>query len=98
MTESTETAGISNRKKRFMYMWLAGVLVVIGAIIVIAKPFSREQNQVQQLRTMGADEQKTDQAASDVNRYIQDERALKDLDQSLKDFQGIPSLGSTTTP
>ena len=90
MTELIETPVISRHKKRLMYVWIGGVLVVALAAILVLKPFTREQDKVQQLRTMGADEQKTDQAASDVTRYIQDERALKDIDQSLKDFQAIP--------
>lgn len=98
MTEPTETPSISGRKRRLMYIGVGGMVLIILAIILIANPFAREKDQVQQLRTMGADEQKTDQAASDINKYIQDERALKDIDQSLKDFQSTSSVGGTTTP
>ncbi|MFA7201582.1 MAG: hypothetical protein WC099_01120 [Candidatus Paceibacterota bacterium] len=90
MTESIETPALSKHKKRVLYIWLGLVGVIILGVLLMLKPFSREQDKVQQLRTMGADEQKTDQAASDVSQYIQDERALKDIDQSLKDFQAIP--------
>ncbi len=97
MIDTTDVPSIPKHKKQTLYIWLVVVLVIIAISIFFTKPFSREQNQVKQLRTMGVEEQKTDTAASDVTKYIQDEQALKDIDQSLKDFQNGASLGTTTT-
>lgn len=93
---SLESPKNTKNKKRAIYMWLLGVVILVGAVLSITNPFSREQNQVEQLRTMGQEEQQNYKAAQDVNAYISNERALKNADQSLKNFESSSTSGTTT--
>ncbi len=95
---TSETQATPKNKKRAIYIWLLGVAVLVGVVLSITNPFSREQNQVEQLRTMGQEEQQNHKAAQDVNAYISNERALKSADQSLKNFESSSTLNATTTP
>ena len=74
------------QKKKTIYAWLVGMIVLVLVMLYFTNPFAREQGQVQQLRTIGQEEQQNNKAADDVNSYISNERVLKDVDQSLKDF------------
>ena len=74
-------------KKIRTYLWIIlGIIVVAGAVL-ITNPFNREQNQMRELRTIGADEKQTNRATNDVQEYVSQEQTLKDVDKSLIEFQ-----------
>lgn len=74
-------------------LWILLSIIIIVVGIIIGKPFVREQDQLRTLRTIGEDEQQTNQAAAGVRDYVSEEKTLKDIDRSLMDFQS-----ATMTP
>jgi len=70
-----------------IYLWIILGIIIVGGVIVFANPFDREQNQMKELRTIGADEKQTNRAATNVQEYVSQEQTLKDVDKSLLEFQ-----------
>lgn len=70
-----------------VYLWIVLGVVIVVTVIIISKPFGREQDQMRVLRTIGQDQQQTDRVAGDVRGYIMEEQKIKDVDRSLIEFQ-----------
>lgn len=91
--------GLGDRQKRLIIS--AGALFLIalmGILVVVIKPFRKEQVQVAELRTIGQDEKTVSNVSSDIRSYVRDDTTVKYVDQALLSFQGGSGAAATSTP
>ena len=90
------------RKKAIIGVAALVLMALIVVILVVVKPFYKEQVQVAELRTLGQDEKKVSNVSSDITSYVQADKTVKYVDQALLAFQGqqgtSTSAGTSTLP
>lgn len=62
------------------------VLVMLVGVVVLLHPFSREQQQVAELKTIGSSEKTFSESSSHIAPYFTEEKALSGVDQSIADI------------
>lgn len=82
-------------------LWIAALILVavIAGLLFFINPFARDRMKVDQLRTIGKDEQESQSISSEFSQYVASREGIgKDIDSSLTQIKKTPAQSAPQTP